>query len=174
MDWKRIFGARWFAVLVNALWLVSSAFVLFLLSKIDGIVHGDLYNFGLRFSLDWATSYWLLFRLVYAFLAIPMLLSTIALVFSFLGKKAKAKKAVINETKGVSQKSLSSAKNHMLISCPHCKKLFSKPLVMLDFSNGRTRLVNVCPHCNAKLEELDNREPAVSTGILDSKEEVSK
>ena len=34
------------------------------------------------------------------------------------------------------------------ISCPHCKKIFGRALVMLDFRNGKSRLVSVCPYCN--------------------------
>jgi len=34
------------------------------------------------------------------------------------------------------------------ISCAKCKKTFHRPLVMLDFSGGKARLVNVCPFCN--------------------------
>jgi hypothetical protein len=33
-------------------------------------------------------------------------------------------------------------------SCPHCKKIFSRALVMLDFRGGKNRLVSVCPYCN--------------------------
>jgi hypothetical protein len=33
-------------------------------------------------------------------------------------------------------------------SCPHCKKIFSRALVMLDFRGGKNRLVSVCPYCD--------------------------
>jgi hypothetical protein len=41
----------------------------------------------------------------------------------------------------------------LVISCPSCGKVFSRPLVMLDFNKGTTRLVNVCPFCNQILGE---------------------
>jgi hypothetical protein len=41
----------------------------------------------------------------------------------------------------------------LVISCPNCGKVFSRPLVMLDFNKGTTRLVNVCPFCNQILGE---------------------
>ena len=45
----------------------------------------------------------------------------------------------------------------LVISCPSCGKVFNRPLVMLDFSSGTTRLVNVCPFCNHTLgEALDS------------------
>lgn len=57
------------------------------------------------------------------------------------------------------------ADNHLYSTCPKCKKVFSKPLTMLDFSHGTTRLVNVCPYCNHILgiadEEKDLTELAV-------------
>jgi uncharacterized Zn-finger protein len=45
--------------------------------------------------------------------------------------------------------------NHLLATCPKCKKVFGKPLVMLDFSGGKTLLVNVCPYCNYVLGRSD-------------------
>jgi hypothetical protein len=46
----------------------------------------------------------------------------------------------------------------LLISCPNCNKVFNQPLVMLDFSSGTTRLVNICPFCNHILgEALDSK-----------------
>jgi uncharacterized protein with PIN domain len=64
----------------------------------------------------------------------------------------------------------------MIISCPNCKKMFSKPLVMLDFSNKKTQLVNVCPYCNAVLgkasDEVDKDN--IDVGILDSNEKTEK
>jgi len=71
---------------------------------------------------------------------------------------AKSSQRVRKEAKAVEQ-------NHMLISCPKCKKVFSKPLVMLDFSTGKSRLVNVCPYCNYVLSSEESSEPDV--GVLD-------
>jgi len=34
------------------------------------------------------------------------------------------------------------------ISCPKCKKVFGRALVMLDFRSGSNRMVSVCPYCN--------------------------
>ena len=65
--------------------------------------------------------------------------------------------------------------NHMLVSCPGCKKVFSKPLVMLDFSSGKTRLVNVCPHCNRVLGSADASEKERDGGgVRDLEEEVEE
>lgn len=34
------------------------------------------------------------------------------------------------------------------LTCPACKKVFSRALVMLDFRSGSNRMVSVCPYCN--------------------------
>ena len=48
-------------------------------------------------------------------------------------------------------KSKVSEGSELLISCPHCSKVFNRPLVMLDFSSGNAHLVNICPYCNHNL-----------------------
>lgn len=45
------------------------------------------------------------------------------------------------------------ARGSMLFACSRCGKRFSRPILMLDFSGGKTRLVNVCPFCGARLGE---------------------
>ena len=35
------------------------------LLQVDGIVHGDLYNYGLHFSTVWAEPYWTLVKIVF-------------------------------------------------------------------------------------------------------------
>jgi uncharacterized Zn-finger protein len=66
--------------------------------------------------------------------------------------------------------------NHMLISCPKCKRVFGKPLVMLDFSTGNSRLVNVCPYCNQILGKADDKQvPCEDVGVIDlNKREVEQ
>jgi len=68
-----------------------------------------------------------------------------------------------------------SRENHMVVSCPGCKKVFSKPLVMLDFSGGKTRLVNVCPYCNRVLGDVDAGEKERDgVRVRDLEEKVEK
>jgi hypothetical protein len=43
-----------------------------LLSRLDFIVHGDLYNYGLQFSLEWAGNYWVTYSAAYLYFAIVM------------------------------------------------------------------------------------------------------
>ncbi len=56
-----------------------------------------------------------------------------------------------DQPKEAKAKSDLQASNGLLISCPSCNKVFNRPLVMLDFSGGKTQLVNLCPYCNYNL-----------------------
>jgi uncharacterized Zn-finger protein len=50
-------------------------------------------------------------------------------------------------------------------SCPYCGKEFSRALVMLDFSGGKTRLVSTCPFCEHVLgEDLDSTKSEEDNG----------
>jgi uncharacterized Zn-finger protein len=48
------------------------------------------------------------------------------------------------------------------VFCPNCGKTFGRPMVMLDFADGKSRLVNVCPYCNHVLGSAETEE---SSGI---------
>jgi uncharacterized Zn-finger protein len=146
MELKKMLRSFDFARIILILWLVSSLFILFSISRIDWIVHQELYNFGLQFSPVWANPYWISLRMIYVWLAIPAVLSAVFLGSDLWGKLSSKKPAKLKKPEAQALKS-----NHMLISCPSCKKIFRKPLVMLDFSSGKPRLVNVCPYCNSVL-----------------------
>ena len=150
----------YFRNFVLVLWIVSSLFVLFLLSRIDWVVHHELYDFGLQFSAVWADPYWFSLRLIYVCLTVPSVLSGVVLGLDFWDKRNDAKGVV----KGLER-------NNMLVRCPNCEHVFSKPLVMLDFSGGKTRLVSVCPYCNYVLGEADAGEEDLDVRVVFSEEE---
>jgi hypothetical protein len=54
-------------------------------------------------------------------------------------------------TQGVKAK----AENTTGVTCPNCKKVFGRPLVMLNFEDGKNSLVNVCPYCSHVLGNAD-------------------
>jgi hypothetical protein len=166
MGLKDVLGSSVFVRVVLVLWVVSSVVIVFLLGMIDGIVHIQLYQFGLQFSYDWAVPYWGFMRMVYLCLIVPSVLSVVGLVFGVFGrgggevpvvKTVEVKPAVVPKV----QQSLKEVQNHMVASCPSCKRVFTKPLVMLDFSSGKTRLVNVCPYCNHILGGADEGEKSM-------------
>lgn len=51
--------------LVLVLTAASSLVSMISLLKIDGIVHGDLYRYGLQFSYQWAVPYWTMTTIVF-------------------------------------------------------------------------------------------------------------
>jgi phage FluMu protein Com len=183
LSWKDVLLNGWFLKVVLIFWLVTAVFVMLLLARIDSIVHHDLYNFGLQFSRDWAEGYWAAMRMIYAFVALPFALSAAYFILE-VWLFVKGGKFIIRKplqlAKPVGKSVKAAEQNYMLISCPKCKRVFSKPMVMLDFSSGKTRLVNVCPHCNHILGEAESseKEAGKNSGVgfvnLDSKEVKQK
>jgi len=174
MTLKDVLENSSFVRIVLVFWLVSSFFVLFLLGRIDWIVHDELYDFGLQFSYVWATPYWALLRLTYVCLAGPSVLSAIVLGLDVWEKFKSKQRISRNMGKRASVKVQPLKGNSMVVSCPSCNKTFRKPLVMLDFSSGKPGLVNTCPYCNARLGEeyVKEDEKDVEVGVLGSDERV--
>jgi uncharacterized Zn-finger protein len=188
--------------------IFSSAFGVFLLYRLDNTIHGDLYNFGLQFSYNWALPTWTLERLLGVCLILPIAFGSSALVWDI--HKSRNKEPVVKrvELKPQQQpqplqsqhlppkqqpqqpqppaaplgnndvKAQALRDNSMVISCPNCKKVFSKPLVMLDFSDKKTQLVNVCPYCNVVLgkacSEVEKENIDVRVLGLDEKAEKTE
>jgi uncharacterized Zn-finger protein len=181
--------------------IFSSAFGVFLLYKLDSMIHGDLYNFGLQFSYGWALPTWTLERLIGVCLIFPMICGVIALIWDI--RRSRNRELVVKHVESKPQlqplpvqqreqrqqpqappasvnnndvKTHALRENSMVISCPSCKKMFGKPLVMLDFSDKKTQLVNVCPYCNAVLGRATEKVPKedVDVGVLNSDEEAEE
>jgi len=184
-----------FTTFARVLWIASGALSLALLLQIDRIVHQDLYNYGLMFSYNWAAPYWTAFRLAAAFILIPMALSAVQLTANLMAW-LRAKRENINAEVGQSV-AVKNAKNRrvecacrqgehekcqgeqdigggMSMKCDKCNKTFTRPLVMLDFRGEEAKLVNLCPYCNAKLDELDDNEnaEAVDYYVKDDQEKL--
>lgn len=155
-------------------WFISSFLIIFLLGQIDLIVHDKLYDYSLVFDLEWAQPYWITFRLIHVWLIVPSVLGAIALGFDLWRKKINTTEIVsIRGSKQVSAGVTSSKGDSMLISCPSCKRTFSKPLVMLDFGSKKAKLVNVCPYCDTKLGKArENNEEDLETEVLSPDEKV--
>jgi uncharacterized Zn-finger protein len=159
MNLKTLLQGPWFPRIVLLVWLVSSALVMFSQKTIDTIVNKTLYDYGLQFSNKWAIPYWTYARLLYATQFVSIALSAVALASAFLKKDNSDKHApkpeekVDKKTAKKIAKQIETNGRNILISCPSCKKVFSKPLVMLDFPGGKAKLVNVCPYCNTVLDK---------------------
>jgi hypothetical protein len=164
---------------VMILWFISSALVVVLLGRIDQIVHVNLYDYGLQFSNNWAAPYWLSLRMIYVFLGVPIVASAVALVVSFMRKisleavekHVETKPIPINAKTPSVKETPVPKENSMLISCPKCKKVFGKPLSMLEFIGGKTQLVSACPYCNHVLGSVDSDEDSDDFHIANKEEE---
>lgn len=181
-----------FLRLAMLLSIVSSALTAFFLLKLNGIVHSQLYDFGLQFSILWASPYWDTERLIYACSAIPPVVGGLALAHSFLKTNrqkvpatraatrqptASGTKPIAGEAKPIASPAIArtaTMDNSMVITCPKCKKVFGRPLNMLDFSKGSAQLVNVCPYCNYILGSAVDEDSESTRVILRDKTEIEQ
>jgi uncharacterized Zn-finger protein len=153
MNVKGFLRGSWFQRTVLLAWIVSSGLVFFSQKTIDGIVNGTLYNYGLQFSEIWHGPYWTFANMLYYSQYVCIGLSGVALGSGFL-KKKEVQEEPPKFTEEVTRNAFAREEANgrgIVIACSSCKKNVSKPLVMLDFSEGKAKLVNVCPYCNAVL-----------------------
>jgi hypothetical protein len=178
MSLKSMLTSKWFTRIVLVSWIVCAASILVVFKNMELIVHGQLYDYGLVFSPAWADGYRVLTWMIFVCAGVPMALSGIALASSFLHveelperenvvpRKAGPPRGITTanspqarptqQTREVQQPVREQVRrvdngNCVGISCPECKKVFGKALVMLDFRSGSNRMVSVCPYCNAVL-----------------------
>jgi hypothetical protein len=163
MGLKGVLSGNWFTRIVMISWIIGAISVLVLFKNMELIVHGQLYYYGLISSPDWQDPYRIYTWLIFISLGLPTALTGIALVSSFL-KVEKASeihtmvpqgtrpaqgnvKMTPRPTGGETPQRVEKG-NCEGISCPNCKKVFGRSLVMLDFRSGKNRMVSVCPYCN--------------------------
>jgi len=170
MGLRRMLSGKWFTRLVLISWIICAVSILVVFKNMELIVHGQLYYYGLVFSPDWADAYRIFTWLLFLCLGLPMALSGVALVSSFLKieeipKKESIVPQRIGPPRGVVKVespqivkevprrvgNSNSVSNGGGISCPNCKRVFGRALVMLDFRGGKNRMVSVCPYCNTVL-----------------------
>jgi len=191
MSLKRMLTGKWFIRLVMIIWMVCGVSIFVVFKNMEVIVHGQLYHYGLIFSPEWADSYRILTWLIFLCLGVPIAFSGIALASSFLKvNKIPQSENVVPQKLGpprgvvkveprpapqaqktVREAPISSRINNgkcVGISCPECKKVFGRALVMLDFRSGSNRMLSVCPYCNTVLgytnEEKVKNEHKIESG----------
>lgn len=143
----------WIIRIALLLSIVSAIAAMVLLNNIDRIVNVELYNYGLQFDSVWYNPYSLYTQLFYASLGISVAISVIVLLLTFIniektenveGKKLKVSKSEIHADTGKSK-----AKEQVVdTTCPACKRIFSKPVMMLNLVNGKPKMVSTCPYCS--------------------------
>ena len=187
MGLQSMISGKWFNRIVLIVWIICAVSIFVVLKNIELIVHGQLYYYGLVFSAEWADAYRLLTWLIFLCLGLPMALSGLALASSFLKAEQvpKIEKPVPHRTvstHGVTKvepkKVVNEAPrrvdngNCVGISCPRCKKVFGRALVMLDFRSGMNRMVSVCPYCNHVLgytNDVKSADDSVYVSTSDNK-----
>ena len=63
---------------------------LFLVTRLDFIVHHDLYNYGLQFSYEWAEPYWSCAKSIFALFELVIAVNTISVTLMLTGERARA------------------------------------------------------------------------------------
>ena len=157
------------AIAVLVVWIASAALGIYLLTRFDTLVHGQLYNFGLQYDPAWAELYYYYMQLIYIAIGVPILLSVFCIALSFKRSVDKQPEPSLKPKPRLTQPQPQSVvceerkvkvqeSNSIVISCPKCKKMFGRPLVMLNFEAGKNRLVNVCPYCSHVLGSAENEQ----------------
>jgi uncharacterized Zn-finger protein len=173
MSSNRLFNNPRFNRVVIALllvWIVNAAIGIYVLTRFDTLVHSQLYNYGLDFDHAWADTYYFYMQLMYIALIVPIALSVLSIAGGFKRQTNKTREPatkleprLAQPQPPVHQEPKAKVKeNNSGTCCPSCKKVFSRPLVMLNFENGKNRLVNVCPYCNHVLENTENKQTSNS------------
>jgi hypothetical protein len=170
MTLKELIKSNWSARTILIIWLASSVLILLSLKSMESsLIYGQFSDYGLRWSPYWAIPYSAYMYSIYFFLAVPMAMSVILLVLSFLNmptRKKDRQHVPVKEQKSKANNPEPS-RNDMLFSCPSCKKVFGRPLLLLDSSSGSSRIINVCPYCNSRLNgEAENKKKNIDIGII--------
>jgi hypothetical protein len=195
MSLKNMLTSKWFTRIVLVSWIVSAVSILVVFKNMELIVHGQLYDFGLVYSPEWADGFRVLTWMIFVCAGVPMALSGIAIASSFLNvEEVPERRNTVPKRacppRGITQGSSPQAQpaqhtsqvqqpvresvrpidngNCVGISCPECKKVFGKALVMLDFRSGSNRMVSVCPYCNAVLGYTSDEQSKNESFYVDS------
>lgn len=78
-------------VLLAIIVLGATAFAAYTISQLDQIVHGQLYNYGLIFSVEWADPYWNLLRVTLILLDVIAVSTVISLALTLRKYRAMQK-----------------------------------------------------------------------------------
>lgn len=160
--------------------LVTSVCSAYFLFRLDNIVHGTLYNYGLQFNYEWASPYWMTLRIVEVLLGSTVAFSVAGFLYFYrtcvrlksktLGvveTKVQTRTAIQKKYSSLFQKQKPKPKpqpkleatnendvDNGLTKCYHCGKTFSQPLRMLDFHEERPKMINVCPFCSEVIQPV--------------------
>lgn len=161
-----------FTRIILAISIVVAVIVMFLYAQIDSLVNHDLYNYALQFNSAWYNPYSVYTKLIYVCLFIPVAISGAALALSFwkelkknsqeenLGQKPFSRQAVSQKAMPLQsvqnevqdQAGAGKPQEETTYLCQNCCETYTRPLVTLNFVNGKPIMVNTCPYCNEPVE----------------------
>lgn len=114
-------------ILLAAIILGAAIFAAYTLTQLDQIVHGQLYNYGLTFSFDWANPYWNLLRVTLILLDVIAVSTVISLALTL--QKYRALKRKLSGKKTRTQKSTPISSRLPAIPSPSPQQKFEKPQI---------------------------------------------
>ncbi|MFX0107411.1 MAG: hypothetical protein ACFE7R_03940, partial [Candidatus Hodarchaeota archaeon] len=87
---RRLIADQKYMLLISLVALAAMVVLVINLLKLDTLVNLDLYNYGLQFSYDWATSYWMYLRLCLAIVGVMLVVNCVFLAYLFLQRHTAA------------------------------------------------------------------------------------
>jgi hypothetical protein len=152
MDLKSMLTSKWFTRLALLSWIICGASIIVVFKNMEFIVHGQLYDFGLIFSAEWADSYRVLTWLIFLCVGVPTAFSGIALVSSFLSvEEIPARKHIPQRTgpprgatKVASPQAHPAPKVHPTQPSLHKQQPAKEPVRRADIGNC---IGILCPEC---------------------------
>jgi uncharacterized protein with PIN domain len=188
MGLNQLIRNPWLSRILLIVSIVSTAAILLLYSRIDSLVNVSLYNYKLQFNSNWYNPYQSTTQLINVCLGAVLALNAVALGLSLIGKPRKVSEnsASIQHNSSLNiqdarQQDFTLAEKindkpaiANTSTCVNCNKTFTRPLVTLNFVNGKPKMMNTCPYCNAPIENANNdKNSDTSTQIADEEKEKS-
>jgi hypothetical protein len=100
------------ASVVVVLMAASSLFLMVCLLQVDKTVHHDLYMYGLQFSYNWATPYWIMIRAAYALAWFNIIAAITVQLYTVTFRRREVEQLVIDVEKEILRKETRSKESH--------------------------------------------------------------
>lgn len=115
-------GSRFACYLLLLVGTATSIFSAFLFTRLDYIIHNDLYRYGLQFSNEWALQYWTYARLLLGLIGFAGATTFIAIVLIFLRVQATVR---IDQTELISSISVTTGVVALVLSINYTSSILA-------------------------------------------------
>jgi phosphotransferase system glucose/maltose/N-acetylglucosamine-specific IIC component len=85
-------------LITYALATALSIIVILLTCQIDQIIHGQLYDYGLKFNYQWAAPYWTYEWLIIGLLVCAVVINLLSISYLALSRKTRHQKQTLNKS----------------------------------------------------------------------------